>query len=121
VAADAARAPWIIGVFTVLGVSAAVMVRNALASSALAGGVLIASLTAAGNLSAIAPWTLAYWVAGWMQFRPHGYVIYHFWVDGFPASLHSPGFFTGFIGLLVVTTAVAVAAVAIFRHIDVST
>jgi len=98
VAADAARAPVILAVFVVLGVGAVVILRNALGAFALAAGFVAASLLAAGNFSAVAPWTLTYWVSGWMQFRSHGYVIYHFWVDGFPASIHNPGVVAGLIG-----------------------
>jgi ABC-type transport system involved in multi-copper enzyme maturation permease subunit len=120
VAADAARAPVVIAVFAMVGVAAPVILRNALGAFALAAGVVVASLAAAGNFSALAPWTLAYWVSGWMQFRSHGYVIYHFWVDGYPASVHAPGALTGFIGLLVASAVVAASAVALFRRADVS-
>ncbi len=121
VAADAARAPLIIAVFAFLGVAASVIVRNALGAFALAGSVLIASLAAASNFAAIAPWTLAYWVSGWMQFRSHGYVIYHFWVDGFPTSVHPPGALSGLIGLLAVIAAATLAGLAVFRHTDITT
>jgi ABC-type transport system involved in multi-copper enzyme maturation permease subunit len=120
IAADAARAPLIVAVFACLGVAASVIVRNALGAFALVAGFVVASVTIAGNFSAVAPWTLAYWVSGWMQFRSHGYVIYHFWVDGYPASVHSPGALTGFIGLLVVVAAVASGALAFFRRTDIS-
>lgn len=121
VAADAARAPLVIAVFAFLGVSASLIVRNALGAFAGAGSLLIASLAAAGNFAAVAPWTLAYWVSGWMQFRSHGYVIYHFWVDGFPDSARGPGALTGFIGLLGVVVAAAITGLAVFRHADVTT
>jgi ABC-type transport system involved in multi-copper enzyme maturation permease subunit len=121
VAADAARAPLVIAVFALLGLTASVIVRNALGAFALASSVLIASLAAAGNFAALAPWTLAYWVSGWMRFRSHGYVIYHFWVDGFPASVHPPGALSGFIGLLGVVAAAALTAFAVFQHTDVTT
>ena len=62
--------PLILGVWTVLGVGAAVIVRNALGAFAVCGAVLLASLMAAGNFAAVAPWTLAWWVSGWMPFRP---------------------------------------------------
>jgi ABC-type transport system involved in multi-copper enzyme maturation permease subunit len=110
----------VIAVFALLGVTAAVIARNALTAFALAGGVLLASLTAAGNLAALAPWTPAYWVSGWMQFRSHGYVIYHFWVDAFPASVQSPSALGGFIGLVGLTAAAAVTAVAVFRRSDIT-
>jgi len=120
VAADAARAPLILAVFAILGVAASVIVRNSLGAFALAGGVLVASLAAAGNFPAVAPWTLAYWVSGWMQFRSHGFVIYHFWVDGFPAPVHSPGALTGFIGLAGVIAVVVSAGVLVFTRADVT-
>jgi ABC-type transport system involved in multi-copper enzyme maturation permease subunit len=120
IAADAARAPFVMAVFALLGVAAAVTMRNALGAFALAGGVTIASLTAAGNFPAVAPWTIAYWVSGWMQFRSHGYVIYHFWVDGFPASVRSPGALVGFVGLLAVAGVVATAAAMLLRRMDVT-
>jgi hypothetical protein len=60
-----------------------------------------------GNLPVVAPWTLVYWVSGWMQFRSHGYVMYHFWIDGFPASVHTPGVLTGLIGLIAHAAAIA--------------
>ena len=56
-----------------------------------------------------------------MRFRSHGYVIYHFWVDGFPASVHPPGALSGFIGLLGVVAAAALTAFAVFQHTDVTT
>ncbi len=108
-------------VFTLLGVAAALAIRNALGAFALAGGVLVASLTAAGNLAAVAPWTIAYWVSGWMQFRSHGYVIYHFWVDGFPAPVRSPSALVGFGGILGVLVVGAAVSVAIFRRVDITT
>ena len=80
-----------------------------------------ASLTAAGNLPAVAPWTLTYWVSGWMQFRSHGYVIYHFWVDGFPASVGTPSVLTGLAGLIGVIALAAAIAIVVFRHADITT
>jgi len=121
VAADAARAPVILAVFVVLGVGAVVILRNALGAFALAAGFVAASLVVAGNFSAVAPWTLTYWVSGWMQFRSHGYVIYHFWVDGFPASIQNPGVIAGLIGLLGVVAVVAATAVIVFRRADITT
>ncbi len=121
VAADAARTPLIIAVFSCFGLAAAVIVRNALGAFALAGAVILTSLMVAGNFSAVAPWTLTWWVAGWMQFRPHGYVIYHFWVDGFPAGLHNPGALVGLVGLVGVAAGAALAAVTVFGHIDITT
>ena len=120
VAADAARAPVVIAVFAVLGVAAAVLVRNALGAFALAGGVVLASLAAAGNFAAVAPWTLAYWVSGWMQFRSHGYVIYHFWVDGFSPGIASPGLLVGIAGIVTATAITVVAAVTTFERADIT-
>jgi ABC-type transport system involved in multi-copper enzyme maturation permease subunit len=120
VAADAARTPLVLAVFCVLGLTAGVVVRNALGAFVVAGGAVLSSLVVAGNFSAVAPRTIAWWVAGWMQFRPHGFVIYHFWVDGFPAGLHPPGAVTGFIGLAGVTAVAALAAVGVFRRIDIT-
>jgi hypothetical protein len=108
-------------VFSLLGVAASIIVRNALGAFALAASAVLASLTAAGNFSAVAPWTLTYWVSGWMQFRSHGYVIYHFWVDWLPASVHSPVALSGFIGLLGVIAAAALTALAVFQRIDITT
>ncbi|MGH9124387.1 MAG: hypothetical protein ACRDZ8_06630 [Acidimicrobiales bacterium] len=120
VAADAARAPLVIAVFAVVGVASAVLLRNALAAVAMAGGFVLASLTAAGNVAAIAPWTLAYWVSGWMQYRSHGFVVYHFWVDGYPAGAHSPSVLAGTLGLAaLIVLGAAVSAVA-FRAADVT-
>ena len=83
-------------------------------------GLVVASLAVAGNFAAIAPWTFAYWVSGWMQFHSHGYVIYHFWVDGFPTGVHAPGALTGCIGLLATAVAVVAGAVAVFRRVDIT-
>lgn len=121
VATDAARAPVVMAVFAVLGTAAAVIVRNALGAFAVAGSFVLASLLAAGNISALAPWTLAYWVSGWMQFRSHGFVIYHFWVDGFPGSVRSPGTLTASVGLLGVMAVLSAVAVLIFRRVDITT
>jgi ABC-type transport system involved in multi-copper enzyme maturation permease subunit len=120
VAADAARAPLIIAAFAVLGVAASVIVRNALAAFALAAGIVVGSLAAAGNFPTVAPWTLAYWVSGWMQYRSHGYVIFHFWVDGYPASVRPPGVLAGSIGLLGEIAVVATSAVVVFRRADIT-
>jgi hypothetical protein len=95
--------------------------RNTLAAFALAGGVTVALLAAAGNLASVAPWTFTYWISGWMQFRSHGFVIYHFWVDGFPNTVHPPGALTGFLGLAATITMAAIAATAIFRRSDIAT
>lgn len=121
IAADAARAPLVIAVFAILGTAAAVIMRNTLAAFALAGGLTVASLAAAGNLVSVAPWTLAYWVSGWMQFRSHGYVIYHFWVDGYPTAVHPPGALTGFLGLATTIIIAATAATVIFSRSDIAT
>ena len=84
VAADAARAPLVIAAFATLGVAAAVVVTNTIGAFAVASGVLVASITAAGNLAAVA---LDLGVVGVRldAVRSHGYVIYHFWVDAFLA------------------------------------
>jgi ABC-type transport system involved in multi-copper enzyme maturation permease subunit len=121
IAADIARTPLILAVFTLLGITAAVVVRNALGAFALAAGTLLASLAAAGNLAAIAPWTLAYWVSGWMQFRSHGYVIYHFWVDGYPHGVSTPTVLAGIAGLGAVTLLGAAASTAVFRRTEITT
>jgi uncharacterized membrane protein len=55
-----------------------------------------------------------------MQFRSHGYVIYHFWVDGFPASVHSPGALSGFVALCATIVAVLTVAVVVFRRADIT-
>jgi ABC-type transport system involved in multi-copper enzyme maturation permease subunit len=120
VATDAARALVVMAVFAVLGTAAAVIVRNALGAFAVAGSFVLASLLAAGNISALAPWTLAYWVSGWMQFRSHGFVIYHFWVDGFPGSVRSPGTLTASFGLFGVVAVLSAAAVLVFRRVDIT-
>jgi ABC-type transport system involved in multi-copper enzyme maturation permease subunit len=120
VAADAARAPLIIAVFALVGVAASVIVRNALGAFALAAGFVVASLSVAGNFSACAPWTLAYWVSGWMQYRSHGFVIYHFWVDGFPATVHPPSVLAGSIGLLGMIAVIATSGVVVFRRADIT-
>jgi len=120
VAADTARAPLIIAIFAILGVAAAVIIRNSLGALALAAGFIVASLAVAGNFPAIASWTFAYWVSGWMQFHSHGYVIYHFWVDGFPTGVHAPGALTGCIGLLATGVVVSAGALAVFRHADIT-
>jgi ABC-type transport system involved in multi-copper enzyme maturation permease subunit len=119
VAADAARAPLVIAVFAALGVAAAVVVRNAIGAFAIASGILLASITAAGNLAAVAPWTLAWWVSGWMRFRSHGYVIYHLWVDAFPGHASHPGFVSGLIGVAGAIAVLAAVAVGIFRRVNI--
>jgi ABC-type transport system involved in multi-copper enzyme maturation permease subunit len=119
VAADAARAPLVIAAFATLGVAAAVVVRNTIGAFAVASGVLVASITAAGNLAAVAPWTLAWWVSGWMRFRSHGYVIYHFWVDAFPGHTNHPGYVAGLIGVAGAMVGLAAVAVAVFRRVDI--
>ena len=111
--------PLILGVWTVLGVTAAVIMRNALGVAAVAGGVLLASLTRGRQPrsgGAVDPRLLGF---GLDAFRPHGYVIYHFWVDGFPKSVHSPGALTGLIGLMAVVALAAAASVAVFRRADI--
>jgi hypothetical protein len=45
---------------------------------------------------------------------------YHFWVDGYPASVHSPGALAGFVGLLAAVAVVATSAVATFRRADMT-
>jgi ABC-type transport system involved in multi-copper enzyme maturation permease subunit len=121
VAADAARAPLVMAVFCLLGVAAAVVVRNALGAFVAGAGIVVASVAAAGNFAAVAPWTLAYWVSGWMQFRSHGYVIYHFWVDGFPGSVAAPGALAGFAGLAALILGLGAIAVVIFRRAEITT
>ena len=119
VAADAARAPLVIAVFATLGVAAAVVVRNTIGAFALAIGILVASITGAGNLAAVAPWTLAWWVSGWMRFRSHGYVIYHLWVDAFPGHTSHPGYVSGLIGVAGAIVVLAALAVGVFRRVNV--
>ena len=55
-----------------------------------------------------------------MQFRSHGYVIYHFWVDGYPASVHPPGVLTGLAGLLAVIILAIVVAHVTSRRTDIT-
>ena len=119
VAADAARAPLVIAVFATLGVAAAVVVRNTIGAFAIASGILVASITGAGNLAAVAPWTLAWWVSGWMRFRSHGYVIYHFWVDAFPGHASHPGYVSGLIGVAGAIVVLAAVAVGVFRRVNI--
>jgi len=119
VAVDAARAPLVIATFVALGVAAAVVVRNTIGAFAVASGILVASITGAGNLAAVAPWTLAWWVSGWMRFRSHGYVIYHFWVDAFPGHASPPGYISGLLGLAGAIVVLAVVAVGVFRRANI--
>ena len=119
VAADAARAPLVLAAFTVLGVTAAVLIRNTIGAFAAALGILVVSLAAAGNLAAVAPWTITWWVSGWMQFRSHGYVVYHYWVDSFPGNAGSPGFVAGTLGVIGSTVVLGAIAVGIFRRAEV--
>ena len=119
VAADAARAPLVIAAFVALGVAAAVVVRNTIGAFAVAAGTLVVSVAGAGNLAAVAPWTLAWWVSGWMRFGSHGYVIYHFWVDAFPGHASPPGYVSGLLGLAGVIVVLAVVALGVFRRVNV--
>jgi ABC-type transport system involved in multi-copper enzyme maturation permease subunit len=120
VAAESARAPLVLAIYALLGLAAAVLVRGALGAFALAAGLLVASLAAAGNVAAIAPWTPAYWVSGWMGFHSHGYVIYHFWVDGFPAGVTPPTVLAGVVGLGGLTLLVTLISTVVFGRTDIT-
>ena len=119
VAADAARAPLVLAAFTVLGVTAAILIRNTIGAFAAALGIVVVSLAGAGNLAAVAPWTMTWWVSGWMQFRSHGYVVYHYWVDSFPGNAGSPGFVAGTLGVTGSIVVLGAVAVGIFRRAEV--
>ena len=108
-----------IAVFATLGVTTAVVVRNTIGAFAISSGILVASITCAGNLAAVAPWTLAWWVSGWMRFRSHGYVIYHFWVDAFPGHAGYPGYVSGLLGVAGSIVVLAVVAVSVFRRLNI--
>lgn len=117
-AADVARAPLVIAVFAVLGVVAAVIVRNGLGAFVLGAAALVASLMAAG-FSAASPWTLTWWVSGWMRFHSRGFVVYHFWLDAFPSGGH-PAYVTGILGLVGAIVVMATAAFAVFQRADIT-
>ena len=119
VAADVARAPLVIAVFALLGVAAGVVVPNTIGAFAVASGLLVASIAGAGNLAVVSPWTLAWWVSGWMRFRSHGYVIYHFWVDAFPGHSGPPGYRVGLLGVAGSIAVLGALAVSVFRRVDV--
>jgi ABC-type transport system involved in multi-copper enzyme maturation permease subunit len=120
VAHDAARAPLVLAVFVIIGVAAAVLVRNTLGGFLLAGGAVIASMVAAG-FSGISRLTLAYWVSGWMQFQPRAYVVYHFWSDRYPSGVSPPGQLRGLLGLAAVIVVGATLAVTTLKRVDIST
>lgn len=69
-AADAGRACLVLGPLAVLGLASAVSPAKRLSCGGRGCGFLLASLTATGDLAAVAPWTVADWVSGRMHLTP---------------------------------------------------
>jgi hypothetical protein len=112
------RAVIVIGVVAALGTAAGVLLRGSLGAFGLVLGLLFVSLTGTAWRSTF-KWSVGYWVAAWMRFRPETGWGDHVWVDRFPvinpdASFH-PSPWVGLIGLTV-TLGVAMM-VASFRMV----
>ncbi len=108
-----ARSLLAMAAFATLGTLAAAITRNTLGAFFLGFAFVVASLILAG-FRAVARYTLAYWVAGWMGF--HGGAISvgptYMWRDSF-FPLADPSRMAGLVGLV---AAIAVAAgVAVLR------
>jgi hypothetical protein len=120
---QAARALLVLAAFAVLGLLAAVVTRSTIATTASAGGAVIAMLAVA-SLPGAGRWTPATWVQGWMGF-PVGQASItslptNFWSRFITPSGGAPSHLlglTGLAGLCIVGVAVAERA---FRRADIS-
>jgi hypothetical protein len=114
-----ARALIVIGVVAVLTTSVAVFARSAIGTLGVTAAALMATLVATASASAfrLSP---AFWVAGWMRFRPVTMWQDHLWVDRFPLVNPDPDLipnqWTALIGLVAFLMVVgAIGAVRLLR------
>lgn len=110
-----ARAALVIGVVAVLTTSVAVFVRGAIGTLGTTAAILVATLAATASASAfrLSP---AFWIAGWMRYKPVTLWQDHLWVDRFPLVNPDlnlvPNQWTallGLVGFLVVVGAIGAA------------
>lgn len=113
-----ARALLVLASFVVLGVLAAVIVRNTLGTFFLAFGFLVTSMIVAGFTAATRA-TIAWWVTGWMGWQPIGLVPLRLWRDVFPVGAPAPSHRAGLAGLLGFLAVGALLALGRFVRSDV--
>lgn len=116
---QAARALLVLGVFSMLGVAAAVLTRNTLGTFALGFGVVLLSQVLFG-VASVTRWTPAYWVTGWMRFRPGNLPADYLWTVQSPPGVPSPTPGFGLVALLLLLAAVAVVTWSVFSRSDVT-
>jgi len=117
--AQTARALLVLGVFSVIGVTAAVLTRNTLGTFFLGFGVIVMSLLF-GQFTATARWTLSYWVTGWMGFLRSEAIPDYLWSVRLPAGVPTPTTGFGLMALLVFSSVVAAVAWLAFDRSDVT-
>jgi hypothetical protein len=115
----ALRSLLVIAAVSALGTLAGVAARGQLGALLLGFAVVALSMVAAG-LPRLARGTLAYWIAGWMRFRPQSVFPDHLWNDGFPEGVPPPSVQAGLWGLLAVVLLAGGAALVSMARADVT-
>jgi ABC-type transport system involved in multi-copper enzyme maturation permease subunit len=117
--AQTARALLVLGVFSVIGVTAAVLTRNTLGTFFLGFGVVLLSQVLVG-IGATARWSPAYWVTGWMGFRSGNVPADYLWTVRPAAGVASPTAMFGLVALVLFLCAAAAVAWFAFSRADVT-
>ncbi len=117
--AQSARALLVLAVFAVLGVAAAVLTRNTLGTFFLGFGVVLLSQVLIG-IEAVARWTPAYWVTGWMRFRQGNVPADYLWTVRPAVGVATPTSPFGLVSLVLFLGAVGALAWVAFSRSDVT-
>lgn len=116
---QSARTLLVLGVFSALGVAAAVLTRSLLGTFFLGAGVVVVSLLL-GQFGTTARWTLAYWVTGWMGFGRDEAVPDYLWSTRLPAGVPAPTAGFGFAALICSLLVMGALAWSTLRRSDVT-
>ncbi len=116
---QAARALLVLGVFSFLGVAAAVLTRNTLGTIFLGFGVILLSQVLVG-VPVMARWSPAYWVTGWMGFRSANVPADYLWSVKPAAGVPPPTVTFGLVALLLFIGIAGAASWYAFLRSDVT-
>lgn len=113
----------VLAAFAAIGLLAGVVTRGAIGTMAASAAIVLAMLIAA-TLPALGRWTPATWVQGWMGFAAGqesiGSLPDNFWSRFIDTGGTTPGHAMGLAGVTGLLVTCAVAAIVVFRRLDVT-
>jgi ABC-type transport system involved in multi-copper enzyme maturation permease subunit len=119
---DLLRATFVLAAFAVLGLCAAVVTRSML-GTVVAGLLVLGLAMELVNITAVTRFSPAYWIDGWMRFRPPGRVVADplaLWNTSVPAGVAPATVAAGALGLIVLIVLLGALAWAGFRRADIT-